>query len=397
MTDTPHAISDDTINTSNCDTADYDNARRWRLILGRYADDDLGNANLSADELKLERCLDYLYRHEYQRRGIKQGNRQNGIGGGLESSQLSAINWLNQSRKLFPKSTFERMQNHALERYQMTDILKKAENIKALEPNPATAKALLSLRGHLNHETKEAIKELITKVVQEIMQKIRPNFIQALSGRRNRFSYSLIKQSQNFDYKKTIRHNLKNYNSDSKQLIIERTFFNSRVQKHLEWEVILCVDQSGSMSDSIMYASICASILASLPSVSTHLVVFDTQVVDLSHMAHDPVEVLLTIQLGGGTLIGQAIDYCAKKITNPRRSILIVISDFEEGGSLTHLYQSISKLNEQGTKLLGLAALDNNANPCYDPYVANELSNRGMHIGAMTPEHLATWLGDVMN
>lgn len=229
------------------------------------------------------------------------------------------------------------------------------------------------------------------------MQKIRPNFIQALSGRRNRFSYSLIKHSQNFDYKKTIRHNLKNYNPDSGQLIIERTFFNSRVQKHLEWEVILCVDQSGSMSDSIMYASVCASILASLPSVATHLVVFDTQVVDLSHMAHDPVEVLLTIQLGGGTLIGQAIDYCAKKITNPRRSILIVISDFEEGGSLAHLYKSISKLNEQGTKLLGLAALDNNANPCYDPYVANELSSRGMNIGAMTPEHLATWLGDVMN
>lgn len=197
--------------------------------------------------------------------------------------------------------------------------------------------------------------------------------------------------------KKTIRHNLKNYQPNSGQMIIERPFFNSRVQKHLQWEIILCVDQSGSMSDSIMYASVCASILAGLPSLNTHLVVFDTQVVDLSHMANDPVEVLLTIQLGGGTLIGQAIDYCAKKITNPKRSILILISDFEEGGSLSHFYKSVSQLNEQGTKLLGLASLDSNANPCYDRQIANELANRGMHIGAITPEHLADWLADIMN
>lgn len=374
---------------------DLETARRWRLILGRYADKELDNANLSADELKLERCLDYLYQNEYKKRGIKQ---KNGVrGGGLESSQLTAINWLNQSRKLFPKSTFERMQHHALDRYQMTDILKSADNIRALEPNPATAKALLTLRGNLNNETREAIRELIKKVVDDIIQKIRPNFINALSGRKNRFANSVIKQAQNFDYKKTIRHNLKNYQPNSGQMIIERPFFNSRVQKHLQWEIILCVDQSGSMSDSIMYASVCASILAGLPSLNTHLVVFDTQVVDLSHMANDPVEVLLTIQLGGGTLIGQAIDYCAKKITNPKRSILILISDFEEGGSLSHFYKSVSQLNEQGTKLLGLASLDSNANPCYDRQIANELANRGMHIGAMTPEHLADWLADIMN
>lgn len=377
-------------------TPDLDTARRWRLILGRYADDALNDANLSGDELKLERCLDYLYQNEYKKRGIKQKDRY-GSGGGLSGSQLSAINWLSQSRKLFPKSTFERMQNHALERYQLTDILKDADNVRALEPNPQTAKALLSLRGKLNQDTKDAVRELINKVVADILQKIRPKFMQSLSGRRNRFAHSPIKQSQNFDYKKTIAYNLKNHQPDTKQLIIERTFFNSRVQRHFDWEIILCVDQSGSMSDSIMYASVCASILAGLPSVKTHLVVFDTQVVDLSHLADDPVEVLLTIQLGGGTLIGQAIDYCAAKITSPRRSVLIVISDFEEGGSLSHLYRSVSRLNEQGTKLLGLAALDDQASPIYDTQVASELTARGMHVGAMTPDHLATWLGDVMN
>ncbi len=372
-----------------------DNARRWRLVLGRYADKALSDANFSQEELKLERCLDYLYQHEYKKRGIEQ-DRRHGQGGGLEASQLTAINWLNQSRKLFPKSTFERMQHHALERYGLTEILKKPEHIRELTPNPATAKALMSMRGHLSGEMRDVIKELIAKVVDELMQKIRPRFMQALQGRRNRFSRSMIKQAQNFDYHRTIRANLKHYQSERQQLIIQEPFFNARIQKHLPWEVVLCVDQSGSMMDSVMYAAICASILAALPSVTTHLVVFDTQVVDLTHMVHDPVEVLLTIQLGGGTYIGQALRYCATKIDNPRRSVVVLISDFEEGGSAGEMLKVVSELHEQGCKLLGLAALDMHANPMYDKVMASRLSERGMHIGAMTPEHLADWLADVM-
>jgi Mg-chelatase subunit ChlD len=150
------------------------------------------------------------------------------------------------------------------------------------------------------------------------------------------------------------------------------------------------------MMDSIMYAAICASILAALPAVNISLVLFDTQIVDLSHLAHDPVEVLLTMQLGGGTNIGQALQYCQKKIKQPHRSILVLISDFEEGASVQQMLNTTSQLNQQGCKLLGLAALDQAANPVYDSNMAQKLQERGMQIAAMTPEHLATWFAEVM-
>ncbi|AWL29844.1 VWA domain-containing protein [Acinetobacter defluvii] len=370
-----------------------DAARRWRLILGRYSDQSLSAANLSGEQLKLERNLDYLYQNEYKRRGVQQGSNRHG---GLEGSQLTAINWLNQSRKLFPKSTFERMQKHALERYQLKDLLKDPQSIRELEPNPATAKALLSMRGRLSAEAKEAVRDVIRQVVEELLQKIRTQFLQSLQGRRNRFRRTHIKQAQNFDWKRTIQNNLKNYQAEHKKLIIQNPIFNARVQKHLSWEIVLCVDQSGSMLDSVMYAAICASILAALPAVKISLVLFDTQIVDLSHLAHDPVEVLLTVQLGGGTNIGKAMEYCAKKITQPNRSILILISDFEEGASVQHLLNTTAQLNEQGCKLLGLAALDSQANPVYDSNMAQKLQQRGMQIAAMTPDHLATWFAEVM-
>ncbi|MDN5433474.1 MAG: VWA containing CoxE family protein, partial [Acinetobacter sp.] len=213
-----------------------DQARRWRLMLGRYADQNLSAAALSGDQLKLERNLDYLYQNEYKRRGIQQGKNRHG---GLEASQLNAINWLNQSRKLFPKSTFERMQKQAIERYELTELFKNPEHVRQLEPNPAVAKALLSMRGRLSNEMKDAIRELIQKVVEELLQKIRTQFLKALQGRRNRFKRSHLKQAQNFDWKRTIQANLKNYQPDLQKLIIQTPYFNARVQKHLPWEIVL--------------------------------------------------------------------------------------------------------------------------------------------------------------
>lgn len=372
-------------------------ARRWRLMLGRYADHSpLADAPFSADEMRLEQSLDFLYRHEYERRGIRQQKNRHGAGGGLDPSQLTAINWLDRSRKLFPKSTFERMQKQALERYGLTELLKTPEHIRQLEANPATARALLTLKGRLNPEMRDAVKTLIRQVVADMLQKIRPRFTQAVQGRRNRFARSPVKQAQNFDWRRTIARNLKHYDPETRRLMLREPLFNARVQQHLPWEIALCVDQSASMGDSVMYAAVCASILAALPNVRTTLVVFDTQTADLSHMAHDPVEVLLTVQLGGGTLIAPALRYCAGRLHNKRRSILVLISDFEEGGSTRELLQTVSQLHEEGVRLLGLAALDHAANPCYDTHTAQELQNRGMEIAAMTPEHLADWFGEVM-
>lgn len=270
------------------------------MILGHYADEALGQAAFDAQDLKVERTLDYLYRREYQRRGLKQ---EGGRHGSLDQSQLTAVNWLNQARKLFPSSTFERMQSQAIERYEITHLFNDPQALQAMEPTPALAKALLSLRGRMNEQTREAVRDVIRKVVDEILRTLRPTFTNALTGRRNRFRRSPIASSQNFDWRATIAANLKHFDRDKNRLVIETPHFNSRMQRHMPWDVILCVDQSASMSSSVMYAAVCASILATLPAVRVSLIVFDTQVVDLSHLAHDPVEVLMTVQLGAGRIL----------------------------------------------------------------------------------------------
>ncbi len=368
-------------------------AKRWRLILGQYADDALGQATFNADDLKIERTLDFLYRREYQRRGLRQ---ERGRHGSLDASQLTAVNWLNQARKLFPNSTFERMQSQAIERYQISSFLKDPNTLKAMEPTKALAKTLLSLRGRMSEETRDAVKTIICKVVEDILRQIRNNFRQSLTGRRNRFRRSLVPNSRNFDWRATIAANLKHYDTQNRRLVIETPYFNSRMQQHFPWDVILCVDQSASMSSSIMYAAVCASILASLPAVNVSLIVFDTQVVDLSHLADDPVEVLMTVQLGGGTDIAGAMQYCENLVNNPKRTVISLISDFEEGGSLTRLLDCTQRLNSQQVKLLGLAALDDEAQPAYDSTIAQKLADRGMQVAALTPEHFAQWLAEVM-
>ncbi|AHG20916.1 VWA containing CoxE family protein [Chania multitudinisentens RB-25] len=367
--------------------------RRWRLVLGQYADNALGQVAFSADELKVERTLDYLYRREYQRRGMRQ---EAGRHGSLDASQLTAVNWLNQARKLFPSSTFERMQSQAIERYQISSFLNDPQTLRSMEPTKALAKTLMSLRGRMNEETRDAVKTIIRQVVEDILRQIQNTFRQSLTGRRNRFRRSLIANSRNFDWRKTIAANLKHYDPQQQRLVIQTPHFNSRMQQHMPWEVILCVDQSGSMASSIMYAAICASILAALPSVSVSLVVFDTQVVNLSHLAHDPVEVLMTVQLGGGTDIAGAMHYCETLIKNPKRTVFTLISDFEEGASLSRLLACTERMNSQQVKMLGLAALDDEASPVYDTAIAQKLADRGMQIAALTPDHFAQWLAEVM-
>ena len=373
--------------------------KRWRLILGQYADEHLNsNNNLGIYDKQIDQALDYLYQHEYRSRGLlmEDKNQSSSKSGGKESSVYNTVNWLRQSRKLFPKSTFERMQNQAIERYHLEGILNDPNAVKELQPNFNSVRLLLSLRGKLSNSVQDEVKALIKKVVDEILQKIQTNFINAMTGKKNRFRRSLIKNNQNFDWRATIKANLKHFDHDKQRIIIEKAIFNSRAARQLPWDIILCVDQSGSMDSSIFYSAVCASIITRLPAVRLHLLVFDTQVVDLTHLASDPVEILMTVQLGGGTNIGYALNYAEQKIINPSRTVMVVVSDFCEGVNLTNLYTTVARLNANRVKMLGLAALDYLATPVYDLQVAQELANRGMEIAALTPEHFATWLAEVM-
>jgi hypothetical protein len=370
--------------------SDHEVLRRWRLVLGRYAKQSIDPADLTSHDSQLDQSLDYLYGREYEGRGIMRGP------GSLDTGQIKAIDWLQRARKLFPREVFERMQHHALEKYQLNELLNDPATLLSLEPNQALARTLLGMRGRLSAEMLDAVRSVIRKVVEDITRRLRVEFVNALVGRRNRFRQSHIPSAQNFDWRATIQANLRHYDVASKRLVIERPRFNARVKRNLPWDVILCVDQSGSMLDSVMYSAIVAGILSSLPTVNVRLVVFDTNVVDLTHMASDPVQVLLTVQLGGGTDIGRAMQYCESLVKVPHRTVVALISDFEEGALPGPLLASVRRLAEARVKVLGLAALDEEARPVYDRTMAQRLANRGMEVAALTPTHFAEWLAEVM-
>jgi Mg-chelatase subunit ChlD len=215
---------------------------------------------------------------------------------------------------------------------------------------------------------------------------------QTLSGRLNRFRHSPLAVAQNFDALGTLRRNLKHYDLQRRKLIVEELRFFERNSRRLPWHIVLCIDQSGSMADSVIHSAVMAGILAGLPSFRVKIVVFDTQVVDLSDHADDPVEVLMKVQLGGGTHIAQAVRYCSQIIENPHRTIFVLVTDFCEGAPPGELVRAVSALAEARVKLLGLAALDGQAHPAYDHQMAAKLAACGMEIAALTPQRLAHWL-----
>jgi len=365
---------------------------RWRLVLGKYAENRLPGL-LGGVGGRMDQALDYLYSREYVERGVRQ---EKGRGGTLDPSQLTVPKWLNEVRKLFPQDTIERIEKHALERYEMTDLLNDPEVLRDLEPNMDLLKSLLSFRGHIKGEVLHEVRRIIREVVDELRRKLQQEVHQALLGRLNRFRRSPMKVARNLDWRGTIRENLKHYDPQTGKLMIHDVRFFSRVERRLRWDLILCIDQSGSMVDSVIHSAVMAGILTGLPLIEVKLIVFDTAIVDLSEHVDDPVEVLMNVQLGGGTDIGKALDYCGTLVRNPRRTILILLSDFEEGASPKRLLAACRRLREAGVILLGLASLDEQAAPFYDRRMAEQLAGCGMDIAALTPRRLAEWLSEKM-
>jgi Mg-chelatase subunit ChlD len=233
--------------------------------------------------------------------------------------------------------------------------------------------------------------------VDELRDKFTAEVRQTLTGRLHRFRHAPLAVLQNFDVLGTVKRNLRHYDRDRRRLVLEQLRFFDRNQRRLPWDVILCVDQSGSMVDSVIHSAVMAGILAALPSLRVRLVVFDTSVVDLSGHVDDPVETLMRVQLGGGTDIGQAVRYCSQLIENPRRTVLVLVTDFCEGARPAELVRAVQQLAEARVRLLGLAALDGEANPAHDRQMAERLAACGMEIAALTPARLARWLVQVIS
>ena len=367
---------------------------RWRLVLGKYASRQV-NCPLSATQQRMADALEKLYSREFSGRGVRQG-RELGPGS-LDPSQLNVPNWLGEIRDLFPEETCQKITQHALDRYGLTDLVSDPKTLASLEPSSELLASVLMLKGQMKQAVMGEVRKLVRRVVEDIQRRLKQAIQQRITGRRNRFQNSQLKSAANFDARKTIRRNLKNYDPVRKQLIVQRPYFFSRVRRHLPWEIILCVDQSGSMAGSLIHSAVLAGAIAELPSMRVRLVVFDTAVVDLSEHVTDPVEVLMSVQLGGGTNIGKAMGYCRTLVRDPRRTIVVLVTDFCEGADPRFLRQVVRGLKSDGCHLIGLASLDESGGLWCDQQMAGRLAADGMEIAAVTPNRLAEWLAEVMH
>jgi Mg-chelatase subunit ChlD len=364
---------------------------RWRLVLGSAAESCTGG--LDGEAAARDAALDWLYGRDPDlgRRGVRRGGRRTG---GTGPSALTTVDWLDDVHRLFPRETIERLERDAVERYEIHEVVTDPDVLARIEPNPTLLRAVLRTKHLMNREVLRLARRIVETVVRDLMKKLAPEVRQAFSGTRSRRP-SRFRQARDFDFHRTIRANLAHYQPEERRILIEQPKFVSRIKRHLDqWQLVLIVDQSGSMAGSVIHSAVTAACLWNLPGLKTHLIAFDSNVVDLTDDVADPVELLLKVQLGGGTDIAKAVDYGASLIENPRRTILAVITDFYEGGDQYRLVRTVARLAEQGTQVLGLAALDEEANPSYDRALAQRLADAGAHIGAMTPGQLATFVAE---
>lgn len=380
---------------------------RWRLILGKLAEQNLPLDLSNADNIDIENSLQFLFDREYDQdqeivfdaeNGDNGENKEAKSVGGRGESQLIAT-WLQNIKRLFPKEAVEVFQKKAIEEYDMTYLLTDPEVLKTITPNMDLLKNVLMFKNMMSREVLEVAKSIIRAVVEELKEKLKSETVDVLSYKKNPNKRSYLKNFKNFDFKRTVQLNLKNYNKQHRTIIPSQLYFNSRInnKERNEYKIIILLDQSGSMLDSLIYSSIMASIFYELPAIETKLVLFDTSIVDVSDKLSDTIETLLSVQLGGGTDIYKALEYGKTLITEPNKTMFILISDLYDGNDLRYMYKSISDIIEGGSKMFVLPALDYYCNSSYDKKAAQHLANMGANVAAITPKELAEWIAKVIN
>lgn len=356
-------------------------ARRWRLILGAHDADGIG-IGLSLEDAAMDGALGALY----------DSDRSAGLG----SSSPNVPRWLGDIRKYFPKSVVSVMQRDALERLDLHRMLLEPEMLEAAEPDVHLVATLLSLRGVMPAKTKETARAVVHKVVDDLIRRLSNPTRQAVMGALNRAARNRRPRHNEIDWNRTIRANLKHYQPEYRTIIPETRIGFGRKRSSLR-DVILCIDQSGSMAASVVYSGIFGAVMASIPAVRTRLVVFDTSVVDLTEELDDPVEVLFSTQLGGGTDINRAVSYCQSLITVPTDTIFILISDLYEGGVAEELLKRAAALVASGVQFITLLALSDEGAPSYDRSLAAKLSALGVPSFACTPDKFPEMMAAAIN
>jgi hypothetical protein len=351
-----------------------DRLRRWRMVLGSGEADGTG-VSLRETDLAIDNALRALYD------APKEGKRSAGLG----ASSPNVARWLGDIRTYFPSSVVRVMQQDALDRLNLRQMLLEPEMLEAVEPDVHLVATLLSLKGVIPNKTKDTARNVVRKVVEELQRKLAQPLTQAVMGALTRSTRNRRPRHNEIDWNRTVRANLRHYQPEYGTVIPETRIGYGRKRSSLR-DIILCVDQSGSMASSVVYAGIFGAVLASLPAVATKMVVFDTAVVDLTDDLQDPVELLFGTQLGGGTDINRALGYCQGLVRQPHETILVLISDLYEGGNEKEMLKRVGGLVASGVQMVALLALSDDGAPGYDHRNAAAFASLGVPAFACTPD-----------
>lgn len=354
--------------------------RRWRLVLGGDAAETTG-VSLGSRDAAMDGALGALYG-----KGGKGGGRSGDRSAGLGASAPSVARWLGDIRTYFPSSVVQVMQRDAIERIGLSALLLEPEMLEAVEADVHLVGTLLSLNKAMPETTRETARAVVRKVVEELEKRLSTRTRATVTGALDRSARISRPRHRDIDWDRTIRANLKNYLPEYGTVVPERLIGYGHAGQSVKKDVILCVDQSGSMAASVVYASVFGAVLASMRSISTRLVVFDTAVVDLTEQLDDPVDVLFGTQLGGGTDINRALAYCQSQITRPTDTVVVLISDLYEGGIRDEMLKRVAAMKASGTQFVTLLALSDEGAPAYDHAHAEALAALGAPAFACTPD-----------
>jgi Mg-chelatase subunit ChlD len=372
---------------------------RWRLVLGApptpawrapagSADAwDLVDQAIGQDErlAGVDRSLGFLYGDGPGGYGSpKPGSRQGGMG----DSMPYVPRWLGDIRRYFPTDVVSFMQKEAIDRKGLRGLVMEPEVLKTLEKDVGLLATILTFQAYMPDQTKETARQVVREIVNDLRQRLESQVRQAVLGALQRSEHSPMKSARNLDVRRTVRDALQHYQPELGTVVPERVYFFANEQRFHEWRIVIVVDQSGSMSESIVYASIFAAVFASLPALDTRLIFFDTNVVDVSEHLADPVDVLFSTQLGGGTDINRAVRYAASLISEPEKTIFVLISDLFEGGVAEGLLQQLAALKESHVKAMCVLALNDAGRASYDHDLARQVAALDIPAFAATPNKL---------
>ncbi|MFN7627533.1 MAG: VWA domain-containing protein, partial [Pirellula sp.] len=358
------------------------------LILGAPSQDKLGDCcsgmELSPAQLEMDQALSSIYDETDE-----DSDRGNKRGAGLGGSAPRLAKWLGDIRTYFREDVVCVIQQDAIEKKGLTQLLFEPETLKSVQPNVQLVGTLMSLSGQIPERTKQTARIVVQAVVEDIKLQLEQQIRQAIMGAINRRQHSPLPNASSIDWKWTIGRNLKNYQPNLATIVPERVYFFSRAEQTNSWTVIVDMDQSGSMADSVVYGAIMGSIFASLPALKTHVIAFDTEVVDLTEKCgDDPVDMLFGVQLGGGTDINKSVAYCQKFIEDPSKTLFIMITDLFEGGNQSQLVRRLREMVEDGVKCVCLLALADHGKPVFDESLAKTLASMGIPCFACNPSRM---------